>query len=453
MARADTKEIFETLPVPRAVREMALPMIFSQIIVLIYNMADTFYLGRTNDPFMVAGVSLILPVFNISVAFAALAGTGGSTLISRLLGRQREDEARKVASFSIGFGLVLAAGFSLVMLFLMRPILTALGASGNTYTYAAQYVSTVIVLGGIPTIMSNVMANLLRSVGRSRTASIGVTMGGLINIALDPLFMFVLLPRGKEVLGVGIATLLSNCIAFVFFVSVLVKNRRDMVIGFRPGIGLPERESLKSEFAVGVPAAVSMLLFDLDYMVIDRLMSGYGDMALAAVGIVLKVERLPLNVGIGISHGIVPIVAYNYASGNHERMKATMRYALRLGLIVGAASIVLYELFAGQIIRFFIAEPQTLTLGTHFIRARILATPLMFCSFFIVHQFQGFGKGGYAFLLAVIRWAVLNIPMLFILNRLIGMYGIVWAQVTADVINVIISVILFRQYMKKQGLV
>ena len=449
MARADSKSIFETLPVPRAVREMALPAIFSQIIVLIYNMADTFYLGRTNDPFMVAGASLILPVFNVCVAFAMLTGIGGSSMISRLLGAGREEEAKKVSTFSIGFSLALAAVFSVCMGVFMRPILTTLGASENIYLYASQYTFCVVVLGGIPTVFSNAMSNILRSAGLSRQASAGVMLGGLINIGLDPLFMFVLLPHGKEVLGVGIATLLSNCIACVFFLIVLARERKRTVITFQPRLGMPERASLKSVFAIGVPAALSMLLFDLDYMVINRLMSGYGEMALAAIGIVLKVERLPLNTGVGICQGIVPIVAYNYASGNHKRMKETIRYSLRLGLIVGAVSILLYELFAGQIIHFFIAEPQTWALGTAFLRARIVATPLMFCSFFIVHLFQGFGDGKASLALPVIRWAILNIPMLFILNTIFGMYGLVWAQVTADVINVIISVIIFRRFARR----
>ncbi len=449
MARADSKSIFETLPVPRAVREMALPAIFSQIIVLIYNMADTFYLGRTNDPLMVAGASLILPVFNICIAFAMLTGIGGSSMISRLLGVGREEEARKVSTFSIGFALAIAAAFSVVMGVFMRPILTALGASENIFLYASQYTFCVVVLGGIPTVFSNAMSNILRSAGLSRQASAGVMAGGLINIALDPLFMFVLLPRGQEVLGVGIATLLSNCIASAYFIIILLRERKRTVITFDPRLGMPERASLRSVFSVGVPAAISMLLFDLDYMVINRLMASYSDVALAAIGIVLKGERLPLNTGVGICQGIVPIVAYNFASGNHKRMKETIRYSLRLGLIVGAVSIVLYELFAGQIIHFFIAEPQTMALGTAFLRARILATPLMFCSFFIVHLFQGFGEGGKSLLLVVIRWLILNIPMLFILNHFIGMYGIVWAQVTADVINVIVSVIIFRRCARR----
>jgi len=448
MADINRKQIFESLPVPQAVRTMALPAIFSQIIVLIYNMADTFYLGKVNNPYMVAGASLILPVFNICLSLASLAGIGGGALISRLLGENREDEASKVSTFCFGLAIAVTALFSVLTLFAMRPLLALLGASENTFHYAQQYALCTIVLGGIPTVLSNVMSHLLRSTGESRRAGLGIAMGGIINMLLDPLFMFVLLPEGNEVLGVGIATLLSNSIACLYFLCVISKSSKQAVIRFRLRQGLPQRKSMLSVFSVGMPSAIATLLFDIDYIVIDKLMSGYGDIALAAVGIVLKAERLPLNVGIGICQGMMPIVAYNYASKNHRRMFAAIRYSLTCGLIMGALSIALYELFSGQIMSIFIQDLQTVMLGTNFLRIRCLATPLMFSSFFTVYVFQGFGEGRKALFLGVMRWAVFNIPMLFILNRLIGMYGLVWSQLCADTLTVTLSLAVYRRHAK-----
>ena len=449
MAKVNSKVIFETLPVPRAVKEMALPTIFSQIIVLIYNMADTFYLGRTNNPYMVAGASLILPVFNICLSLAGLTGIGGGALISRLLGEEREDEAKKVSSFSFYLSIAVTAVFSIVMFAFMKPVLALLGASDNTFHYARQYAFCVIVLGGIPTVLSNVMSNLLRSVGMSKEAGFGITMGGIINMALDPLFMFVLLPRGNEVLGVGIATLISNCIACGYFFCVIYRTRGRSAVSFSIRQGLPDRKSIGSIFNVGIPSAVATLLFDIDYVVIDKLMASYGDIALAAVGIVLKAERLPLNVGIGICQGMLPLVAYNYSAKNHERMNHIIKFSIKVGIIVSIISIALYEIFAGSIMRIFIPEQQTVLLGTGFLRIRCLATPFMFMSFFTVYVFQGFGEGNKSLFLGVMRWAVFNIPMLFLLNHIIGMYGIVWSQVCADILTVLLSFYVYRRYMDR----
>ena len=449
MEQEKNKVIFESMPVPEAVRIMALPTIISQLIVLVYNMADTFYLGRTNNPFMVAGVSLILPVFNICLSLAGLAGIGGGALISRLLGAGDAKEAEKVSAFSISLAVVTTAVFSVGMLLFMNPILRLLGASGNTLTYAAQYSFCVIVLGGIPTVLSNVMANLLRSVGESGKAGFGIAMGGVLNIILDPLFMFVLFPRGYEVLGVGVATLISNCCACAFFTVTILRQKTETVLRFRLSNGLPRTENVRSVFTVGIPSSIATLLFDIDYIVIDKLMSGYGDIALAAVGIVLKVERLPLNVGIGICQGMMPLVAYNYSSGDRKRMFRIIRFSLITGLIVGALSVAMYEVFAGGIIRLFIADPETVRLGTDFLRIRCLATPLMFMSFFTVYTFQGFGRGERSLFLGVMRWAVFNIPMLFILNHFIGMYGIVWSQVTADILTVALSAFVYFSFRRK----
>ena len=449
MEQEKNKAIFESMPVPEAVRTMALPTIISQLIVLVYNMADTFYLGRTNNPFMVAGVSLILPVFNICLSLAGLAGIGGGALISRLLGAGDANEADKVSAFSISLAVVTTAVFSVGMLLFMNPILRLLGASGNTLTYAAQYSFCVIVLGGIPTVLSNVMANLLRSVGESGKAGFGIAMGGVLNIILDPLFMFVLFPKGYEVLGVGVATLISNCCACAFFTVTILREQADTVLRFLLSNGLPRTENVRSVFTVGIPSSIATLLFDIDYIVIDKLMSSYGDIALAAVGIVLKVERLPLNVGIGICQGMMPLVAYNYSSGDHKRMFRVIRFSLITGLIVGALSVAMYEILAGGIIRLFIADPETVRLGTDFLRIRCLATPLMFMSFFTVYTFQGFGRGGRSLFLGIMRWAVFNIPMLFILNHFIGMYGIVWSQVTADILTVALSAFVYFSFRRK----
>ena len=440
------EDIFWSLPIPAALRKMVIPAISSQLIVLIYNMADTFFVGQTNNPYMVAGTSLILPVFNITLCLAGLAGIGGGSLISRLLGQGQEKEARRVSAFSLYLGLTIAALFAVGIAVFMEPVLGLLGAGVNTYAYARQYALCVIVTGGIPTVLSNVLANLIRSIGRSKEASAGIILGGLLNIALDPLFMFVLLPDGQQVLGAGLATCLSNCTAFLFFVVVLVRMGKESVVTFSPRGGLPRRGSILAVFGVGIPSAVATFLFDLDYVIIDKLMVSYDDLALAAVGIVLKVERFPLNVGIGICQGMMPLVAYNYSAGNKQRMEDTIRLARRLGLTIAAISIVLYELFAVQFSHLFIADTQTVELASQFLRIRVLATPLMFMSFFTVYLFQAFGKGHISLFLGVTRWLGFNIPMLFILNAIFGMFGIVWSQATADILTVALSLYVYRKY-------
>ncbi|MBR2583193.1 MAG: MATE family efflux transporter [Oscillospiraceae bacterium] len=442
------KLLFEEMPVPKAVMTMAVPTIVAQLIILIYNMADTFFIGRTNDPFMVAGASLILPLFNVTIAVANIAGVGGGTLVARLLGRAQPEDARKVASFSLRFSAAGGALFSVLTALFMTPLLRLLGASGDTFDFARKYALCVIVVGAVPTVLSMTMGNLLRNVGCARQAGFGVSLGGVINILLDPLFMFVILPRGNEILGAGIATALSNCITCAYFLAVIARLNSP-VLTLSQHIGMPKGVHLRSFFTVGLPAAVGPFLFDLDYIVIDRLMAAYSDRALAAVGIVLKVERLPLNAGVGLCLGMVPLAAYNYAAGNLRRMDEVLTFTRRTGIVISLVSIVLYELFAPDLIRVFLDDALTVEYGSRFLRIRALATIVMFLSFIYVHFFQGVGRGGYALFLAVSRWALVNIPMLFLFDALFGMLGIVWAQFVSDCAVAFGSFLFYRRFRKK----
>ncbi len=445
----NNREIFETWPIPKALTELALPMIFGQLIILIYNLADTFFIGRTNNPLMVAGVSLLLPVFNISITFANLFGIGGGTLISRLMGAGKDIEAKTVSSFCFYMAIISAGIFSLSMYIFMAPVLRLLGASNDTIIYAEQYTFCVIVLGAVPTILSMTLSNLLRSTGYAKQAGFGVSMGGIINIFLDPLFMFVLLPKGYEVLGAGIATMLSNVIICAYFLIVIYRLKDKTILSLSILNVIPSKSNIYSVFFVGVPAAVAVTLFDITYIIIDKLASGYGDIPLAAVGIVLKAERLPLNIGIGLCQGMMPLAGYNYSSGNFARMRESVNFSRLVGLIFGVVSVLMYEFFAPYIMRIFIEDPQTVELGTHFLRARSLATPFMFMCFHLVNFFQAVGHGGKALALGSARWLVFNIPLLFIMNYLFGMYGIVWTQVVADIMMASVSLYVYRRFVSQ----
>lgn len=448
MRKIDKTEIFERMPIPAALAKMAIPTIVSQLITLIYNIADTWFIGQTDNPYMVAASSLVLTVFLMTTAIANLFGVGGGSLAVRLLGSRQEEEARKVASFSLVMAGGASAVFSLLCLIFMDPLLRLLGASDNTIGYARQYLLFVVVLGGVPTVLSNTMSSMLRNIGYSREAGFGLGLGGVLNVILDPVFMFVLLPEGYEVAGAAIATMLSNCVALVYFVLVYYRVRKDSILALPRRIEKIQRKSIQSLFSVGVPAAMSLLLYDLTNIVINRLSSSHGDLELAAMGIVLKVERLPQNIGIGICLGMMPLVAYNYASKDWKRMRAFFSAARFAGVAVAVCSLVLYQFFAPYIMQAFIEDADTVRFGTEFLKVRCIAALFMFLSFHMVHFMQAVDRGKISFYLAVIRQLCLNIPLLFLMNWLLGMTGIVWTQTTADLINVIISYIIYHHVIK-----
>lgn len=445
----DKKDVFETMPVPKALATLAVPTIISQLITMIYNLADTFFIGRTNDPYKVAASSLSYVLFFIMNALSNLFGVGGGTLISRLLGIKDEENAKKVCSFSF-YGTILVAGlYSLGVLVFMDPLLRLLGASDNTIGYASQYTLWVIVVGGIPSTLSMTMAHILRSEGYARQASTGLSIGGILNIVLDPLFMFVILPKGLEVTGAAVATMLSNVCSLIYFCVVFYALRNKTVLSVSIKNVLPSGRHIRSIFAVGLPSAIGTFLACLSNTVINKLSSGYGDIPVASMGIVKKVDMLPMNVGMGLCQGMMPLVAYNYSSGNYKRMKQSANSARIAGICFAGICIVVFQLFATNIVRLFINETETIKLGTNFLRIACIAVPFTIINVQMSYTFQAIGKGPQSLLLSSCRQGLINIPLLFLMDAVFGMYGVIWTQAIADGITLIISFALYRHLDKE----
>ncbi|MER2055066.1 MAG: MATE family efflux transporter [Clostridia bacterium] len=441
----EKNRLFEQEKPSKALAVMALPTIASQIIVLVYNLADTWFIGRTNNPYMVGASSLALTVYLAVTALANVFGVGGGSLMVRLIGEKREEDARRVASYTVAAAAISALGFSLLVLIAMDPLLKLLGASSNTLPYAKQYVLTTTVLGGVPTILAMAMPQLMRNAGFSKEAGVGVGIGSLLNVLLDPLFMFVLLPKGSEVLGAGIATMLSNVCSLVYFIFMFRRLRDKTVLSIPRRIEKIGREQKQSLYSVGIPAAFAIFLFDLVTIVINRLTASYGDTALAAMGIVLKLERIPIQVGLGVCLGMVPLVAYNYGAGNRIRMRQFTSLARTVILGFSCICAVLFWIFAQPLVSAFIANGETVEQGVLFLRGRCLSLPFMMIGYHIVNYMNAVDKGKVSFLLAVLRHIVLIIPIMIGMNLIWGLNGLIWSQLVADFLNAVIAFIIFRR--------
>lgn len=451
MVMNEKKKVFEEYHALKALMIMAVPAIISQLITLIYNIADTWFIGLTNNPNMVAACSLVLPIYMLSVAISNLFGTGGGSLISRLLGDKNESEAKKVFALCMWMSVISAVVFACSTMVFSDFLLNLLGASNQTREYARQYMLYVVGIGGVFNVMSMVLSNLIRSGGYSKEAGIGISMGGILNIVLDPIFMFLVFPDGMQVTGAAFATMLSNIFTFIYFVIVCVNIRKKTVISITLKHGFPAKKSIWAIFGVGVPAGISVLLFDITNMIANKRMSMHGDTALAAFGIVTKVERLPLNIGIGICMGMIPLIAYNYSAKNVKRMKQIFNCARIVGVTIAVACIIFYFSCSAAIISFFIKDAETVQLGTGFLKARCFATPFMFLCFNMVHYFNAIGRGKISFGLAIVRQVIFNIPILLFLDYSYGAYGLVWTQLIADMFTATVSyIIYFRKKMIKE---
>lgn len=452
----DKREVFERMPVPKALATLAIPTIISQLITMIYNLADTFFIGLAKNPSMTAASSVAFTLVFMMNALPNLFGVGGGSLISRLLGEKKDEDAGGVASFSFYMTLLCALVYSIIVLVFMDPILRMLSATDSMMLYARQYAIWVVVIGAVPATLSMTMAQLLRSEGFASKASFGLGLGGVLNIALDPLFMFVILEPGNEVKGAAIATTLSNVVVLVYYIVnyFVIKNRT--VISLNPKRALLKSRYIKSVFAVGIPSALGSLLACVANIVINNLAANYKDIVpgvddvpVASIGIAKKIDMLPMNVGFGLCQGMMPLVAYNFASGDHKRMRAVARSARNAAMIFAAFCILLFQLFAPSIAGIFNGEPNTKAMSADFLRILCLSVPFMLFNLQISFTFQAMGMGKQSLVLSSLRQGVVNIPLLLVMDHFFGLYGIVWTQLISDIITGIISYIVYRHSLKK----
>lgn len=460
MEENQKKELFASVPVPRALATLAVPTIISQMINLIYNMVDAFFIGRTGNSYMMAATTVTLTLTLLNVAFSNLYGVGGGSLIARLMGQNRLDEARRVSAFSVYASLGLALSYSLLMGLFMEPVLRFLGASDATIGYACQYTRFVIVIGTVPALLSMTLAHLLRNAGYSSQASLGLSGGGILNMVLDPLFMFVLLPPGNEVVGAALATLISNVTAFLYLTYAFRKAcaAAPLSLRWRDALAV-ERHNVARLFSVGVPSAILTGLFDLASICVNILSAAHSDLVLAGMGIVLKVERVPNAVNIGICQGMLPLVAYNFASGDHRRMKETIRFGRLCGLSISAVSILLLELFAYPATHLFLstssgnaeAAVRTVAYAAVFLRIRCVASPVQFLNYHTSYCMQAMGRGRETMLHSVVRELVFYIPFMFLLDRLFGELGLASALPVGEGCGALFALFLLRRVLRRHS--
>ena len=459
MQKYTKAELFESVPVPRALAAMGIPTIISQLINLIYNMVDAFFIGRTGNSYMMAATTVTLTLTMMNVAFSNLFGVGGGSLIARLMGVRREEDAKRVSAYSLCGCLLLSVSWSVVIGVFLEPILRVLGASANTLEFAKQYSILVIVIGSTPAILSLTLAHLLRNTGYSSQASFGLSLGGVLNIVLDPLFMFVLLPRGQEVIGAALATLISNVVGcgYLLFAFVQAQKKAPLSLNLRLARGL-DRGHVRSLYTVGVPSAMLTGLFDLASISVNILSAAHNDLVLAAMGIVMKVERVPNAINIGLCQGMLPIVAYNYSSGNHARMKQTIRTARLYGMVVSAVAIVLLEIFAKPVTNLFLSTSgkdaadaiRTVGFAALFLRIRAAASPFQFTNYHTSFCMQAIGDGKATLLHAAVRELVFYIPIMILLDRIFGENGLAAALPVGECLGAIFALWLLHRILNRK---
>ena len=450
----DSKKVylFEEMPLSRAIMTLSIPTILSSLVMVLYNLADTYFVGMLNDPIQNAAVTLAAPVLLAFNAVNNLFGVGTSSMMSRALGSRDYDTVRRSSAFGFYCSLISGVLFSLVCTAFKNPLLAMLGASADTVSATASYMRWTVSFGAAPAILNVVMAYMVRSEGASLHASIGTMSGCLLNIVLDPIFI---LPQGLNMgaAGAGLATFLSNCVACLYFFVLLYVKRGHTYVCIHPAMFRPTAGVVRGICGVGIPASIQNLLNVTSMTFLNNMTSSFGSDAVAAMGISQKINMVPLQIALGLSQGIMPLISYNYASGNVQRMKRALISTVQISMSFLLLITVGYYVGAGQLVRMFMDNETIVGYGSRFLRAMSLAQPFLCLDFIAVGVFQACGMGGKALLFAVLRKIVLEIPALYLLNQLFPLYGLPFAQPLAELILATVAVYvlihLFRDLEKR----
>ena len=408
----DEHELMGKMKISKAVAKMAIPSVISSLVTVVYNMADTFFVGQTGDSLQVAAVSLTNPIFILMMAFANMLGMGGSAVLSVALGEKNELRAKKTSSFVTYASLIIGIVFAAVLIIFMNPILTLFGANEQTCEFARGY--TFHISYGAPFIIWSAAASfIVRAEGASREAMIGSMIGTIANIVLDPIFISVL---DQGTAGAAIATTIGNVLASAYYLWYFLKKSRVLSIHWKH---FTVKEGiLKRACSSGLPTAIFSALMSVSTIVLNQLLVVYGNDPVAAIGIVFKANMFITFLQMGLANGVQPLLGYNYGSGDMARFQGVERYTKKCCLVAGVIATVLYFVLREPIIRLFISDEGVVSYGVEMLVAYMLSGPVIGILFVNMNCMQSVGHAFPATVLSVLRQGILLIPLLYLLRAL-----------------------------------
>ena len=435
--------MFESASIPKVVIRNSIPALIAMVMVMVYNLADTFFIGMTHDDLQVAAVSLATPVFMIFMSLGTLFGVGGTSVISRALGAGRTDYAKKVSSFCMWSCVAIGLAFMAVLWIFAKKIASMLGASRDTMAYTLSYLR-ITVGCGVFSMISNCFSNVIRTEGEPMKAMTGTVIGNLLNVILDPVMILAL---GWGITGAAVATVIGNAVSAGYYLAYFFRGKSNLSINIK-------RFSMKDGIfkgvvSVGISASLANLLVSLSSIVVNGQLAKFGDMYVAGYGVTSKVIMIVTLIGIGIGSGVQPFFGYCFGAKNKERLVGGIRFSVIFGLAACLAVSVLCYIFAGSIVKIFLTNEEALNCGVHFTRI-LMSTAWLIGAFGICQNtLQAMGAATPALLASVFRQGVIFVPAVFILKAVIGLDGLIWAQPAADVLSLAVVVIMLVYKIKK----
>lgn len=437
-------ELFEKMPINKAYMKLALPVVFSGVLTLVYNMVDMFFVARTGDTNIVAGVTVCAPIFTLLIAMGDIFGLGGASVISRLFGMKKNEDAKRLSVFCLDGCFVFGVVVAIVLLLGQDFIMRLLGVSTDTLQHAKSYYFW-IALGSPFVILALAPTNLLRTEGHANEAMIGSVLGSVVNIILDPVFIFGL---NMGAGGAAIATVIGNIASDIFYVWFICCKSKGLSMSLH-NFYIKAYE-VKQILSIGIPSSITNIMQSIGVMILNNFLLPYGNDKIAAFGIVSKVTMIVVMIMVGFAFGGQPLYGYLYGAGLKERMQKCIQHAYKLIIGISTCMSIVLALFANEMIQIFMKDPMIIETGVPMLRAVLLGMP--FIGFVMVTTciFQSCGKPSQALILSAGRQGVFYAVLIVVLHAIFGYTGVIYAQATSDILTAFIAFILFKQSVWKE---
>ncbi len=441
--KKDSIYYLEKAPVPNAIAHMAIPMILGMIVNMIYNITDAYFIGRLESTSMLASITLALPFTTILMALGEIFGTGGSTYISRLLGVKNIESVKKASSVNLYLSLLSGIVFMLICLPALSPVLKVLGATGETLFYTKDYIFAFTI--GSPFVIANfTLAQTVRGEGASTESMIGMTISVIVNIILDPIFIFLF---HMNVMGSAIATVVGNACAVAYYIHYIKSKSPVQSVSVKDF--KPTKEIIFSIFKIGMSAFLLSGFLIVSSLMFNNYAVMYGDHVVAAFGVANRVCQISDFIGMGIYMGVIPLIAFSYASNNAERLnkvlKTTMLYLVSITLIIASVLFV----FRIQVLQMFSTDEAVITVGATILAALLISTLFAGISGFFTSMYQAFGKGVQSNIMSVARGIAL-VPIIIIGNNLFQLNGVIWSMTASEIVACTVGIILWISSKKRR---
>lgn len=397
-------ELFENYPVHKAIITLALPTILGMLVNVFYNMVDTFFVGQTGDPNQVAAVSLCMPIYLLLMAFGNIFGIGGGSYISRKLGAKDYESVKKISAFAFYASIIVGFISMAVYLIFMKDILKISGASSNTYQFSKDYL--IIVAFGAPFVVNQMaMGQIVRAEGSSKEAMIGMMIGTVVNIVLDPI---MILYMNMGVAGAALATIIGNACSTLYYIYHILRKKSFLSINFKDFS--MKSDILSNVFAIGIPVSINNILMSASNILINNLAAGYSDNVVAGLGVAQRIFTLVVLVFIGLAQGLQPFVGYNFASRNYKRMNAAIKISCLVSVVIGFLLLILSLIFGRASVQVFINNEEVIDYGVRFLVASYSIAPIIGFQFVFMSTFQALGKSIPSLILSISRQGIAFIP-------------------------------------------